>query len=645
MRRSRVRLHSAAADLRVHLARADTLVALSLLAIVVGLLTGGVIVSFRLITEYALVWVGLLPGIERYEALDPAWRFGLPVAGGLLVGLLLQFVPPGVRAIGVAHVMTILVQRGGRLPWPNAVVQFIGGAASIVAGHSVGREGPVIHVGAASASLLGQWLRLPNNSIRTLVACGVAASVAASFNTPLAGVILAMEVVMLEYSLIGFAPVILAAVGATALGRLAFGADAPLLVPRLQLASLLELPWIVLLGAVIGVLSAAYVFGITSLDRMTRRVPVWLRTTIAGLFVGLCAQRVPEVMGLGYDTVQLAMAGGLALAALATIAAVKLAATVVCGGLAVPGGMIGPMLVIGACAGGALGDIGHDWVPGASAAPAFYATIGAVAMMGACLHAPLAALVAVLELTANPNLILPGLAAVMTAFLVARAGFGQPPLFVGILRGRGVDYRVDPVALALARAGVAASMTPAPRIVDLAQIASEQAPEGLAPGQVALERAAPERAAPEQAAPEQAPPAAGPAARLPDPPGTGPVVIVRGADVIGAWSPQAWSALIASGESPTAEAIGRRSPPVALVSPEATLAETLAGLDAARADIAVIVDAVAAADPIARAGASLGRPGPPARRRLRGTIERARIVAEIRGASPEGSVVGMTAQG
>lgn len=452
------RLQAAVEDFRAHLAHADALVGLSLLAVAAGLITGVVIIAFRVITERSLVWVGLIPAIERYETLTWAWRLGLPTAGGLLIGLLFQWAPVAARQVGPAHVMAQLASNAGRLPWPNAVLQFVGGAMSIVAGHSVGREGPVIHVGAASASLLGQWMRLPNNSIRTLVACGVAASIAASFNTPIAGVVFAMEVVMLEYTLTGFAPVILAAVSATALSRLVYGPDPAFSVPGFQLVSLLELPWIVLLGLVIGCLGAAYVYGIRTLDQRFRDVPLWLRTTAAGAFTGLCALAAPEVMGLGYDTVQLAMLGEIGLAALVLIALLKLAATVACGGLGVPGGVIGPMVVMGATAGGALGVIGHALVPALSSHPAFYAMLGVAAMMGASLHAPLAALMAMLELTGNPNTILPGMVAVIIAFLMARVVCRQGPIFVSILQSRGMDYRFDPLALVRGHTGVRAVM-------------------------------------------------------------------------------------------------------------------------------------------------------------------------------------------
>lgn len=459
--------HAARQAFRDHLASADALVALSLLGAVAGLVTGVVIVAFRLLTESSLVWVGLMPNAEAYESLSWHWRLALPTVGGLLIGLLFQLVPKAMRQVGPVHVMMQLARNGGRLPWGNAVMQFIGGGLSIIAGHSVGREGPVIHMGAASASLMGQWMHLPNNSIRTLVACGVAGSIAASFNTPIAGVVFAMEVVMLEYTLLGFAPVILAAVSATSVSRLVYGPDPAFAVPSFQLASLLELPYVLVLGLIVGCLAAAYVYGTRRLDERSRHFPLWLRTTAAGAFTGLCALIAPEIMGLGYDTVQLAVLGQIGLLAMISITLFKLLATVACGGLGLPGGLIGPMVVMGATAGGALGVVGQWLALGPSSPPGFYAALGMVAMMGASLQAPLAALMAILELTANPNTMLPGMVAVITAFLVARAVFGQDPIFISILRGRGVDYRFDPVALALERTAVRAVMSRSFVVVDV----------------------------------------------------------------------------------------------------------------------------------------------------------------------------------
>lgn len=550
------RFESAVERFRLRLAHTDALVGACLLGVLAGLLTGMVIVVFRLITESGLVWAGLLPDIERFEALDWKWRIGLATGGGLLIGLLFQLVPAAVRQVGPVHVMARLASDGGRMPWANAVMQFVGGAISIVAGHSVGREGPVIHVGAASASLLGQWMRVPNNTIRTLVACGVAASIAASFNTPIAGVVFAMEVVMFEYTLSGFAPVILAAVGATSVSRMVFGPDPAFAVPAIQLVSLLELPWVVLVGLVIGCFAAAYVHGIGLLERRTAHVPLWLRATAAGVLTGLCALAAPEVMGLGYDTVQLAMLGQIGLGALILIAVFKLASTVACGGLGLPGGMIGPMVVIGATAGGALGIVGHALMPGSSAAPAFYAMLGVAAMMAASLQAPLAGLMAILELTGNPNTILPGMVAVITASLMSRVVFHQEPLFVSILRLRGIDHRTGPLLQALERTGVAAVMSRRYVVVES---------DGEA---LDLRRSI-------TGAPEW-------------------VVVADGAGIRAVWAADELAALAAAAAAVDLPFAAPDAPPFATVPLHATLGEALALMDQAGADVALVTaDAVA----------------------------------------------------
>ena len=221
--------------LGLRLSGINALPQLAMLAIPVGLLSGGIIILFRLLVESSQ---GLfLPdgGAENYEAMAPLARLLLPALGGLVIGLIWQFLRPETSQVGVVHVMERLAFHQGKLPWRNALAQFFGAALSIISGHSVGREGPSVHLGATSGSQLGQWLHLPNNSNRTLVACGIAAAISASFNTPLAGVIFSMEVVMMEYSLVSFAPVILAAVTATTLTQVVFGDSPVFVIPNTQL--------------------------------------------------------------------------------------------------------------------------------------------------------------------------------------------------------------------------------------------------------------------------------------------------------------------------------------------------------------------------------------------------------------------------
>jgi H+/Cl- antiporter ClcA len=430
--RERLRAHFD--RLRARLSHAEALPQLAVTGVVCGLLAGTVIIAFRFIVEdsQSLILPGSNP--EHYEGLAAAWRFLLPLAGGVALGLLFQFLPSETRHVGVVHILERLSAHEGRLPARNAIVQFVGAALSIIAGHSVGREGPSIHLGAASGSLAGQGLGVSNSSLRVLAGCGVAAAIAGAFNTPLAGVVFAMEVVMIEYTVAGFAPVILAAVSATALSRLVYGNVPAFAVPQIALGSLFELPYILVLGLAIGALAAAFTVLVRFTAARSGPWPPWLRLSLAGALVGALALPVPEIMSIGYDTVNGALLGELAGTLLIGVVACKLLATAGGIGLGLPGGLIGPVLVLGAAAGGVLGIVGQALAPTEASSIGLYALLGMGAMMAGTLQAPLAALTAVLELTGNPNVIMPGMLAVIAATLTSRVLFRQPSVYDVLLR-------------------------------------------------------------------------------------------------------------------------------------------------------------------------------------------------------------------
>jgi CIC family chloride channel protein len=446
---------------RDRLADVDALPQLAILGLLSGLLAGGVIILFRLGIE--LSQSSFLPGgdTESYEALSMTTRFLLPAAGGLLIGLIfhaLNTTASGGIQVGIVHVLERLAYHQSHLPWRNFLLQFVGATISLISGHSVGREGPGVHLGAASSSLMGQALHLPNNSIQTLLACGAAASIAASFNTPIAGVVFAMEVIVMEYTIAGFTPVILAAVSATALTRFVFGAEPAFSVPPLQMASLYELPYLLVMGLVIGALAASFIVSLKWITKAGSNIVIWQRMTLAGILTGLCALLVPEVMGVGYDTVNQSMLGEIGIGLLLVVVLFKILATTIGLGLGLPGGLIGPTLVIGAAAGGVLGHLAEILFPGQVASPGFYAMLGMAAMMGATLQAPLAALLAMLELTANPNIILPGMLAVVMSGITSSHLFGRESVFITLLKARGLDMRSDPVAQSLRRIGVLSAL-------------------------------------------------------------------------------------------------------------------------------------------------------------------------------------------
>lgn len=436
----------------------DSAVKLYGLAIATGLLASLVIIVFRLFIDYGQVLVLPSGEIDHFASLPWQWLLGLPVVGGLLIGLLLYGLTPEHRNTGVVHVIERLSSYEGRLPWKNAVRQFFGASIALISGHSVGREGPSVHLGAASGSLLATGLELPNNSVRILVASGTAAAIAASFNTPIAGVIFAMEVIMMEYHIASFLPIILASVTGTVISRLTFGETAVFANLSADMQSLWEIPYIVLMGIIIGGLATLFIRSLTFFSQLFKTRPFWLRTTFAGLLMGLAGLLMPEVMGMSYNIISGISMNQIALGALLLLMLLKLFLSTACVGLGIPGGLIGPTLVIGASAGAALGIIGAYLFPDLSSSMTFYAVIGMCAMMGATLKAPLAALMAMIELTANPHIILPGMLAIVFSSLVIHDYFKHDALFMTLLRARGLDFRNDPITQTLRRISVANAM-------------------------------------------------------------------------------------------------------------------------------------------------------------------------------------------
>lgn len=441
--------------LRLRLATGEALWVMTLLGAAAGISAGLVIVAFRLLIDWGQLWFTDTPG--GFEQLHPLARLALAVSGAVLVGLVFQRLG-GKTSVGVVHVIERLAYHHGQMPMRNAVLQFFAAAACIISGQSVGREGPAVHLGAASATNIGYHLALPNNSLLVLMACGTAASISASFDTPLAGVIFAMEVVMMEYTIAGFTPVLVASVSAALVTQWFYGHEVAFHVPALSLGSNWEMALLLVMALILGTLSALFIVFVHQTLRWSRNVPVALRFGAAGLATGLIGWLMPEVMGIGYDTVNHTLLGHYALWALLALLAAKLVATSLAIGLGLPGGVIGPTLVMGAAVGGAVG-LMATWLYGDSAAsPGFYALLGMVGMMSATLQAPLAALTAMLELSGNLNIIMPGMLVVVGANLVVSEVFGQRSIFRMLLRERGLDYAPDAITRHLRSIGVTRAM-------------------------------------------------------------------------------------------------------------------------------------------------------------------------------------------
>lgn len=417
----------------------------------VALLVGVVVACSTALLIAGIAWVQIAlfgHGEERdfasHVAGLPAWRVVLaPVLGGLVVGILIYGLP-GRRYHGIADVMEACAFRGGRMDVRSGVGAATAAVVSLGAGASVGREGPAVHIGASLAAWVADRLGLSRSHSLTLVGCGAAAAVTASFNAPIAGVLFALEVVVGYYTLRVFAPIVVASMGALVVTQqLQEHGDFVFSVPPLSLESLWELPAFAVLGVASAACAVVLVLGVQRVQAVHGAVcvPLWLRPALGGLLVGLIGLQVPYALGVGYQTTDLALQGTLVAQSgllVVVILAAKLAATVVSLGSGFAGGVFSPALVLGAVLGTGVGGVFNGWVPGGVSSEPVYAIVGMAAVASATLGAPISTILIVFELTGNYSIV----AAVMLASAVASSCMGFAPFtsfFRWQLQRRGVN--------------------------------------------------------------------------------------------------------------------------------------------------------------------------------------------------------------
>ena len=445
-------------QLRIRLSSADALPQLTAIGMLIGLLAGGLLILFReIVTGSTSFW--LSGGDEHFETLSDLLRLIIPIIGSLVILCLFTCTPIKRRTVGILHVVECLQFHKGKMSFTGMLLQFFGAAIALVSGFSVGREGPAVHVGAATGSLLGQKLRLPQNTLNILAACGASAAISASFNTPMAGVIFAMEVVVRQYTLNSFIPVIAAAVMAAVLSQLMYGPDPAFMVPVIPMASLTELGIAAATACLIGLLAAGFIR--LQLWTASKRQQLFINPLLlAGLCMGAVGYFLPAVMGIGYETVELILNGELMdISFLLTLLTAKLVITALMTGLGIPGGIIGPSLMMGALAGAAFGHLGDLLLSLPDISTAFHALLGMVAMMAAVLQAPMAALVTVLELTRNPHIIMPAMFVIVIACLIAGRLTARGGLIEMQLNAKGYNHQHSLLNQLLSQKGIATLMS------------------------------------------------------------------------------------------------------------------------------------------------------------------------------------------
>lgn len=440
-------------EFRSRISRYDAIAAYALLGLISGALAGILVLGFFEAIQALGDFLGAGSVAEDFESLSGTHRFFLAVGGALAVAGVVSALPEPDRATGIKHVIYSLNHQYGQLSWRNGLVQAVSAVIGLASGQSGGREGPGVHIGASINSWLGQRLRLPNNSLRVLIACGTAGSIAAAFNTPLAGVIFAMEVILAEYTILGFIPVLVAAATAAAITQLAGNTEALFAAPNAHLQSLTELPWVILLGIVIGA-SAALLSVIAKGATNLLDKPVWIRFGAAGLVTGAIGVAIPEVMGMGSDSIALILAGQASIGFLLLLALAKIGATGFTVGVGMPVGTIGPSLLIGATIGGIVGQIGATLSPSVGAEHSLYAVLGMASCMGVLLNAPLAAILAAIELTRNIDAAMPAFLCVVASAITYSTIFRQGALHRSLARAEEIAQE-SPIEQLLHRTHVA----------------------------------------------------------------------------------------------------------------------------------------------------------------------------------------------
>ena len=421
-------------------------VILSLLAVAIGLTAGLAAIGFRTIIDHVQRF-GFGFGGERMVTLVsalPTWRILLvPTAGGLLIGLFVHFFMPGRRPQGVAEVIEANALRGGRMPLAVGLKAALVNAVSIGAGASVGREGPVVHLGASLGAWASKRLHLGRTASRTLLGCGVAAAVAASFNAPIAGTFFALEVVVGHYALTAFAPIVISAVIGTMVSRMYYGDFPAFILPNTTtIVSFWEFPAFALLGVVCAVMAIILMRSIMWTEDIVNRTPVprWAHPALGGFAVGVIALAYPHVLGVGYEATDAALSGLYPLGLLIALIALKMAATAISLGCGFGGGVFSPSLFIGAMVGGAFGILATSAFPELSSGHGAYTIIGMGAVAGAVLGAPISTILMVFELTNDYAITIAVMIATSIASLITEQTRGHS-YFTWQLARRGIAVK------------------------------------------------------------------------------------------------------------------------------------------------------------------------------------------------------------
>jgi len=414
-----------------------------ILSIVVGLGGGFGAVIFRwLINAFHRLFfdgmAGSLTFLGHYSVIL------VPVVGGVVVGCIIYFTGTGeAKGHGVPEVMEAVWRHGGRIRARVAAVKVLASSICLGSGGSAGREGPIVQIGSSIGSTVAQWFRLPEDWIKTLVACGAAAGISATFNAPIGGIFFALEVILGRVLSPRLAFVVLSSVVATLTAHLFLGDFRTFNLPvEYTLNSYSELPLYILLGLFCALIATLFIRSLYKMEDgfNALKFPEYLKPALGGIAVGLIGFYNPYLFGVGYDGVDQVLLGNVGLLLLLALLFLKILATSFTLGSGGSGGVFAPSLFMGAMLGGLFGELAGGLLPGMVAPSGAYALVGMAAVFAGAAQAPITAFLILFEMTRDYAIILPLLLAVVTSTLLARQ-LNHETIYTLKLARRGISTR------------------------------------------------------------------------------------------------------------------------------------------------------------------------------------------------------------
>ena len=408
-----------------------------LLSIFIGIISGLLVVSFRMAIEWlSMLLLGSSPGPHQPRLII------VPVLVGLVIALATRYIFPQVRGSGVNQTKAALYINNGYISFKTVIGKFLLAASAIGGGFSLGPEDPSLQIGAGVASLISRRVGLSRERLRIFAPIGAAAGLAAAFNAPISAILFVIEEVIGQWSAAVLGSIVLSAISSVVVARWFWGAAPMFRIPSVNLRDPRELIAYAVLGLVGGVASLVFAKALGWLRPRLRKQPAWsqlIQPACAGLLVGSIGYfGFPQIMGAGYEAIDQAMHAQFAWKMLLALAVLKIIATTLSFSSGTPGGMFAPTLFIGAMLGAAVGSFEKLFFPYLTGSTGSYALVGMGVLFAAFLRAPLTSVFMVLEVSGNYSIVLPVILANTIAYLLSRSL--QPlPIFELFTHQDGLD--------------------------------------------------------------------------------------------------------------------------------------------------------------------------------------------------------------